>query len=456
MLKTTVGGVVISAILAWHSHNPNALWLWLTAGVLWVVFSLMWLGFFAQFVLPVRSLGERLRIARNLLLYAFGLHGPAIVILNGKKRESRAESLRRGPGVALLDAASAAVLKTPGAFTRVVGPGVAFLKKKERSAGEVGLHRQTQFIGPHGWKDVFSPPRPDEDEDDYRARLEGKEETVGLTRDGIPVVPNIIAVFKLYTEPEDLQRWPTRFGYRPESVWKAIVGEGINLDVEAGELPEKRRMAWNWLPAYLAAEVWREYVRKFTLEELFQAKFPSPGDPPRLLTGMEVVMQQVAAHFRDAEVPALDGFGRYEHNPDGSLRTVPSREFEIVRSRGLQVITVIVTNVRLPSVVEEQLLADWQTVWETQVGNLGGEMERARIQESDEVRMNALVEYALWSSRRLYRRLKEDNRHPTQGEALTLMLEDLRQRIMAELNLRRRMTTEETDLQDLLDWVRMM
>ena len=417
---------------------------------------ILWMGFFAQFVLPVRFFRERRKAWGYLLLYWLGWHGPAIFVEDGVKRESEAESLRDGPGVMLLDTASAAVLKTPGTFTRSVGPGVVFLKKGERSVGEVDLHRQTQFLGPKGDADVFAPQRPDEMDDEYQARLELRKETVGQTRDGISVVPNIIAVFQLYTEPEDLQRWPTRFGYRPESVWKAIVGEGINLDVGVEEKPRKRRMAWNWLPAYLAVDVWREYVRKFTLEELFQPKFPSLKDPARLLTGMEIIAQQVAMRFRDKEVPALDGFGRYEYTANGSPRMVPSREYEIIHSRGLRVYTIVITNLRLPREVEEQLLAGWQSTLETQIGNLDGASERVRIREADTVRMNALVEYALWSSRSLYRRLQDASRsQPDEQEALELMLDDLRQHVIGELNLRRRMTTEPEDLQDLLDWLRM-
>ncbi len=438
------------------SFYPVGVGMWLGAIALFVVLLILWMGFFAQFVLPVRFLGERGKVWWYLFLYWTGRHGPAIFVENGQKRESRAESLRRGPAVMLLDTASAAVLKTPGSFTRSVGPGVAFLKRNERSAGEVDLHRQTQFIGPKGEGDVFAPQRPDENDDEYQARLEAREETVGQTRDGIPVVPNIIAVFKLHTEPEDVKRWPTHFGYRPESVWKAIVGEGINLDVRVEELPEKRRMAWNWLPAYLAVDVWREYVRQFTLEELFQERFPSLEDPDHLSTGMEVVVQQVAMRFRQPEVPALDGFGRYEYQADGSPLMVPSREFEIIRSRGLQVFTIVITNLRVPMEVEEQLLADWQSTWEFRVSNLGGAAERVRIREADRVRMNALVEYALWSSRSLYQRLQDDQRpRPEEQETLEIMLDDLRRHITEELNLRRRMTTEWEDWQDLLDWIRM-
>ena len=337
---------------------------------------------------------------------------------------------------------------------------MAFLKKKERSAGEVDLHLQTQVIGPDREVDVFSPRKPDEDAEAYQARMKARDETLALTRDGIPLVPNIVAVFKLYTEEEDLQRWPTRFGYRPASVWKAVVGEGVDLDAAHGK--DKQRMAWNGLPAYLAVDVWREYARKFTLEELFLPKFPPLKDPESPattsdtspLTGMEVIARQVAMHFQEEEVPVLDGFGRYRYDENGKPVTKKSLEFEITRSRGLQVYAVVIANLRLPPTVEEQFLRAWQSTVETQVGTLGGAVERVRIREADVARMNALVEYALWSSETLYQRLQQ-GAHLNARKTLETMLEDLRRHIAEELNLRRRMTTEWDDLQDLLDWIRM-
>jgi len=422
--------------------------------VLLLVGVTFWVAFFSQFALPVRTGGERLKAFLYLLVYVGGGHGPAIFIEDGKVRESRAESLRKGRGVILLDTASAAVLKTPGAFTRPVGPGVAFTQADERLAGVVDLHRQTQFIGPKGNAPVFAGRLPSESEAEYQARRQARDETSGLTRDGIEVVPNIIAVFKLYTEPEDLKKWHTRFGYRPESVWKAVVGEGINLDAPAEALPEKRRMAWNWLPAYLAVDVWRECLRNFTLNELFERKFPAAGDPEKLLTGMEIIMQEVADRFRSPEVRILDGFGQYVRDKHGALMMKRSEEYHIVRGRGLQVYTIVITNLRLPDVVEKQLLSDWQKSWETHLANMGGAVERERILVADEARMGAIEEYALWTCPSLYQRLGSRSRPPEAPETLELMLEDLRKNIGEALNLRRRMTGEWDDLTELLGWVR--
>ena len=44
----------------------------------------LWMAFFAQFVLPVRTFRDRQKIFDRLLTYLFGSHGPALFIENGK------------------------------------------------------------------------------------------------------------------------------------------------------------------------------------------------------------------------------------------------------------------------------------------------------------------------------------------------------------------------------------
>ena len=52
----------------------------------------------------------------------------------------------------------------------------------------------------------------------------------------------------------------------------------------------RHRVAWNQLPALLAVDIWREYVAKFTLDELFKPtqQVPAPPPPPALPTEEEI------------------------------------------------------------------------------------------------------------------------------------------------------------------------
>jgi hypothetical protein len=245
---------------------------------LFLVGLCLWMGFFAQFILPVRTAGDRERIFDRLLLYLCGLHGPAIFVENGRVRKRGGQIKRRGLGVIWLDTASAAVLRTPVAFTRAVGPGIYFTRKDEFIAGTVDLHTQLQVLGPRENERPFEPKTQAQSEAEYAEVQKRRLEVSALTRDGIEVVPDIRVVFKIDEEKPDQADIPgTRFGYNREAVLKAITGQGVNPD-QPSDTP-RHRMTWNQLPALLAADLWREYLSKFTLSELFEATQTVPPAP---------------------------------------------------------------------------------------------------------------------------------------------------------------------------------
>src|SRR5690349_1790230 len=70
---------------------------------LFVVGAIVWMMFFAQFVLPVKKFGSRLMIMDRLVSYLSGYHGPALFVENGVTRERVGEIKKRGPGVIWLD-----------------------------------------------------------------------------------------------------------------------------------------------------------------------------------------------------------------------------------------------------------------------------------------------------------------------------------------------------------------
>jgi hypothetical protein len=114
------------------------------------VLLILWMAFFAQFVLPVRTFRDRQKIFDRLLADLFGGHGPALFIENGEIKEHSGERLKKGPGVVWLDSASAAVTRTPTAIKQVLGPGVHFTDGGEfiGSHDAVDLHTQNQTLGP--------------------------------------------------------------------------------------------------------------------------------------------------------------------------------------------------------------------------------------------------------------------------------------------------------------------
>jgi hypothetical protein len=236
---------------------------------------LIWLAFFAQFILPVKTFSDRQKIFDRLLTYLSGAHGPALFIENGTIRERDGEEKKRGPGVIWLNTASGAVLRTAVKFTRVVGPGVVFTNGNEFVAGTVDLHKQMQRLGPRGDENPFLKKSEKQSAAEYAQIQSRRLQTSALSRDGIEIVPNITVIFKIDAKPVEKEGKPgSRFGYRETKymeenpVYKAVAGQGINPDQQP-DTP-KYTVAWNELPALLVADLWREYLSKFTFDELFK------------------------------------------------------------------------------------------------------------------------------------------------------------------------------------------
>jgi len=300
----------------------------------------LWMAFFAQFVLPVRTFGDRQKIFERLITYLFGGHGPAIFIRNGELVKREGEERIKGPGVLWLDSASAAVTRTAVSIRQTIGPGVHFINRGEYVAGTVDLHVQSQMIGPKESDKPFEKRREDQPPEEWAQIQDRRKQVSALTRDGIEVIPNISVAFRVNTGFPKEGKPGSRFGYRTgvtkrdkenerrdkEAIRKAILGEGINPNA----LPDspRRRVAWNEFPASLAVDVWREYVAKFTLDELFQPTQVVPSSPPQLPQPTEEEVDPLSQ-------PILVGANR-DAMRDGLARMV--RELNLMMSRAIKVL----------------------------------------------------------------------------------------------------------------------
>jgi len=258
------------------------------------ILLILWMSFFAQFILPVRTVRDRQKIFERLISYLFGSHGPTLFIENGKIKEHSGEREKKGPGVLWLDSASAAVTRTAVAVMQTIGPGVHFTNQWEYIAGTVDLHTQSQVIGPKETDKPFAEKREDQPQEEWEQVQDRRKQVSALTRDGIEVIPNISVSFRVKTGFPKEGQPGSRFGYRTgvtkrdkanekedkEAIRKAILGEGINPTAVMDS--PRHRVAWNQLPGSLAVDVWREYVAKFTLDQLFQPDQLVPPTPPRI------------------------------------------------------------------------------------------------------------------------------------------------------------------------------
>lgn len=426
---------------------------------------LVWLGFFAQYVLPLNSLSERRAAFNRLLRYLTGSHGPAIRIENGKLIQKLGERKHKGPGVVLLDTASAAMLRTKTAFKRAVGPGVVFTEGDEFIHQEaIDLHTQVRPLPPLGplpADDPFAPwNKRREDEKEYQARQERRKETSGLTRDGVEIIPNILAIVKTKNLPG---QGGSRFGFNTRSVQLAITREGVVPN-------DLRNVPWFEVPALLAVDLWREYLGKFTLMDLFttsadsdQMTLEDSEDPNTINaasggeTRLEIILRMVKMRLTQAEVPRLDDYGQE------TLETQISREFQILEEMGVRIKDVSISGFRFPRTVESQLVQQWLSSWLERAIAEREVVENKRNLSTEIGRESALIDFASTVSQNLSEAIVDDDGEllpfdnqvrPDLTTSLEMLVSSTQQLLTRNTRLHHWLTNEGSEILKLLEWIR--
>ncbi|HUI88729.1 MAG TPA: hypothetical protein VLX61_08365 [Anaerolineales bacterium] len=458
-------------------------------------------AFYAQFVLPLHKRAERLKGIERLWLHAMGGHGPAIFVKNGRLVESKGESEKKGPGVLWLDTASAVITRTDTALKNFLGPGVHFTDADEKIASVISLHTQSQNLGPEKHDDPFKPAKDYASEEEYKRVRDRQAAVRAITRDGIEVVPNISVTFKIDAAPAKGKEKGSRFGFDQKAVEKAAHGEGINASFGKDE---PRHVAWNQLPALIAADLWREYLSKFTLNELFSASIMPPAEVPqpeppadedyvplhpiplrvgflsrllrrfnnsfetrlkelvqeeapdiksvathdnrkktvesKPLSALQIINQMIRARMTQATVPVLDESGQQLEGFG------LSQEFKTLSERGIKVHSVSVNNLRFNEDVENQLVKQWNTNWLENARADHSRVERLKLVYSENGCQKARKEHALILSNAV-------NNPRDVPAAVKMLLQQIQAEIRQDDRLLARVKTELQDMDEIAKWL---
>ena len=464
--------------------------------------------FYAQFILPIRTLTDRKKIVNRLWLHSRSAHGPAIFIKNGRKVERAGESDQRGPGVLWVDTASAVVTRTFTTFKQVLGPGVHFIDANEKIATIISLHSQTHTIGPTREDDPFwklNENPTEEDRKNYKETTARCMTVRAITRDGIEVFPNITITFKIDAEPAGPGEKGSHFGFNADAVEKAARSEGIN---PYSTSEEKRRVEWNQLPALIAADLWREYLGKFTLTELFDPIIPAlpnilqPETPPpfvplpktsllikrgfgaRILRNINNALERRLDNLLPKETPPVEKALGSEPSPakrtgvtgkQTALQVINqmmksrltqavvakldecgrvlegydvSDEYKKLKERGIAVLHVSINRLHFSPVIESQLLERWNTSWLANARSDQNRVERLNAGYAEKGRQKAVLDHAFTLSQAM-----ADENPLNVSSAVKSLL----QKIQAEIKLNDRLLDltggELENLEELVKWV---
>lgn len=285
----------------------------------------------SQFVLPVQTFEERRGVFGRLMLYILGKHGPALFVREAKVQASEEEKKRKGHGIVLVDANSAAALqrdklpKPPAKAIRIIGPGIAFIHPNEKLRE----------------KDIL----------DLRKQSRTVTNVKALTREGITVTVTINLIFHLAQPPKSpsSERNQPPYPFDPESAFRAIYGHAIGSAVS---------VPWADLPAIVAKEIYRDIISRETLDRLFHPQRPIGEDPLSALKNTFT--------------------GTMKNN-------------RLLKDRGIEILSANLTSFNFSedaarnadgkNVVQAQRLETWLTEWRRREieAKAGGDLEAERI-----------------------------------------------------------------------------
>ncbi len=389
--------------------------------------------FFSQFVLPIQNPKDRREIAARVGNFETGRRGPALFVKNGRVITHEGELDKRGAGVILLDTASALVLRTDTEIRDTVGPGIKFTRSDEYIAGSVDLRTQWQFIGPLASDQAFLASAPPKSDKNLQIR---SQQTAGLTRDGFELSAAISIKFGI---KRPLAKMPnesgviSQYGFDPLAVHNAITREVVMLNAIDNK---PTRMEWNRLPAHLVVNLWREYIRKFKLGDLFT----NNG-----ISGLQTIEEMINKRVRQANVVALDDTGL----PTGEW--IDSLEYNQLESRGLEITEVRIHNVLLDQSIEAPMIEAWSAEWL----NLA-KKEEALLKEREALietaaREEASKKFALIASEKIGN--KPTMPQQTPFKTLQLLIEPLRDFIIKESSASNDMEKELRKLDEIWKWL---
>jgi hypothetical protein len=421
--------------------------------------------------------------------------------------ERSGESQRPGPGLLWIDAASAVITRSAVGLKRALGPGIHFIGASERIGGTFSLHTQEYSIGPSPDAAVFQPLREDASESERRehAAVQAKRMAASArTRDGNEVVPEIRVVFRLNARPAAPGTAGSRFGFMKEAVEAAARAEGIS-PANGGKVPQP--VAWNQLPGLIAVDLWREFLGKFMLDELFRPVFPplpdvlqpeepvtagaqaqvpveaTPSPAVRLLRRLNTSLENGLS--AGGIVPPNDPQGLFAERPatiprhkglqpqtalqiigqmmrarmmqaavpilDDCGRIVKghtvSEEYKWLRERGLLVLDVSVEGLRFDPAIEKQIVQNWNTDWLKNASDDRRRIEQLELLAAQSGRQRALLEHADALGQAI-------RSQPPQsvGVAVSTLLRSAQSEIMMDERLYGRGANEVEALSQLLRW----
>ena len=226
------------------------------------------------------------------------------------------------------------------------------------------------------------------------------------------------------------------FGYNPHAVERAVIG--LSVDIRKPEDNPERIADWKWLPTNIAVDLWREYLAKITIDELF----PLTKDAPNR---KNIILNQILQRLTQANYYLMDDYGQIVN------QTSFSKEYDLLSKRGIKVVSLRITDFKFPKPVEEHLQERWQASW----------LDYAK-KESELIRQNqaiqtiagknqAIMDYTYGTTRELG--AVSSDKKMNGDEILSLLLKGNLDIASIDPSLASILDDEYSDITQLIEWV---
>ncbi len=169
---------------------------------------------------------------------------------------------------------------------------------------------------------------------------------------------------------------------------------------------------------------------------------PSVKKEPQKKTALQVINEMVKARLTQEEVDILDDHGVRQPG------TMHSREYDLLKERGLEVRSVAIFNPQFDPAIEETIINRWTATWLQNARAESEQVERKRNLVETAGQEKAIRQYADFLSKDLIQK-----RPIGIKETLKTLLMRTRTLIMNNPQLRQRMSEEEQDLEEIIRWI---
>ena len=172
----------------------------------------------------------------------------------------------------------------------------------------------------------------------------------------------------------------------------------------------------------------------------------TPPEPakrePTKKTGLQVINELVNARLKKAEVPILDDHGA---RGEGAIQ---SQEYQLLKSRGISVLSVGISNLRLNPEIEAIIMSRWSASWYNNAMTEKKQIKRKQELVKSTGQDTAIRQHANLLSKELI------NKKPSGiKDTLKTLLLKTRTIIIKDDQLRGEMKLEKQALEEILQWI---